>query len=264
MSTITFPPIRFVSEDGQAEIFPDDVLEKLRRMTLIVGAIGKNGIVLAADRNAINFAPMESEIDEMVDVGKIVHIERHSVVCAFAGDHVSQLVPEAIEAILDHPGSAFFANIKSNLQIAANKGFELYDKKTNRSWTTLKPTGRQLFVALYGANVGDSPQLWAIDVICNGCSNARQIKYKLELAGAKGNGGGFFRVYWKPGLSIDKVTEIAAHIILAANKCDPLIEGLDIVKITKESGFHELTKEEKDAISDRYQELDGTMTRLFN
>ena len=89
-----------IADAAPCAVVSDEDLEMLQRMTLIVGMIGTKGIVLAADRNAVEFSLVEREIDRRFDEGKIIHIERYGVVFACAGDYVSQLVPEALETLL--------------------------------------------------------------------------------------------------------------------------------------------------------------------
>lgn len=234
--------------------------EKLRRMTLLVGIVGLNGIVLAADRNGTETLIPKNGIDETFDSPKIVHLQQYGVVCAFAGDGVSQLVPEAIEHLIARPEAGFFYHVRDGLQNSADEAFRLFAKKTRAQPIRCD---RQLFVALYGPNVNGSPQLWTLEFNSDH-SRARQIEDGLELAGSKGNGAGFFRRYWKRDSPVGKMAELAAHIILAGHKWDSYIDGLDVVTITNDSKFHEFTGDEKCPIKERYEKWDRALTKRFS
>jgi 20S proteasome alpha/beta subunit len=47
-----------------------EILRKLKRMTLLVGLVGSDGIVLAADKNVIDLADSGDEFHQMIWAGK--------------------------------------------------------------------------------------------------------------------------------------------------------------------------------------------------
>jgi hypothetical protein len=185
-------------------------------MTLLVGMVGSDGIVLAADTKGVEFAQEEGHGDAYTNVFKIVP-ESLGMVYAFAGDWMSQAVGSEIDLRLKAKEFKF-ATIKSALENAANDRAWMIgsERLTDRR-------KRSLMVAFYGEEVS-VPQLWTLDIQAKPNCVATRVE-TVEIGGSPGNLARFFGNYFERGLPVARLKFLAAHIILAANKVDGIIRG---------------------------------------
>jgi 20S proteasome alpha/beta subunit len=234
-------------------------LEILRRMTLIVGAIGKDGVVLAADTNAVQHARVECQFDDVIGIGKIVHLAKHGVAYAFAGDAFSEHAGVELNKSLDGGDDLRhtfdFSDIKISLERVGNMALHPI-----HSQHLGQPSGgvRQMLVVFYG--LLDDPQLWRLDI--NSVSKATQIK-DIAIIGTQGNPARFFRTYYEPYRPTEGLSRLAAQIVLSGHKYDSLaIGGLDGAVITK-SDFTQFSEKKKEELREGYRKLDRSMVRQF-
>src|SRR5258708_36961919 len=99
---------------GQRRVFSDHE-RKLRRMTILVGMIGSDGIVLAADQRLTQNAEDEKEFDDHEGICKIVHLEKYRVAYARVGDYISRMVGDKLTVELDR-GVLDLAKIRQTLE----------------------------------------------------------------------------------------------------------------------------------------------------
>ena len=226
-------------------------------MTLIVGAVGKGGIVLAADKNFVKPGENEHQIDDMFLGRKIVHIEKHKVIYGFSGNRLSQLAGKTIEEHFE--AKAFkVSDPEGSIRRAVGAASKLPEIMND---PRLHGARQQMLVVLYGEEVEESPQLWKVDFTYS-TSQAERCD-GIAVIGAVGNAARFFQKYWKRNTPVDKLEQLCAHIVLAAEKWDGIIDGLDMAVISKH-GYHKMTGDKVEAIRERYKSLDRRMTRLFN
>jgi 20S proteasome alpha/beta subunit len=237
-------------------VLSDETLRKMRRMTLIVGAVGKDGIVLAADINAVEFSETDGIFDDVMGIAKIDHLAVHHVAVGFAGDGISERFGSRLRAFLDRNASAPF-DIKTSLEAVATESMTSVSSGGNARLP------RRILAVFYGEQVGEHPQLWWVDLKPAGTSDVRRIK-DMAVVGAQGNPARFFRKYYDSSAPITKLAQLSAHIVLAGHKWDNLINGLEVALISRQSGYRELSESEKEEIKANYKKLDNSMTCLFS
>jgi len=113
--------------------------ERLARVTLLVGLVGRDGIVLSADKLCLRPAKGDEEIDERMHGRKIVLLEKHRIAYAFAGDFVVPLVGKELEKDLDDQKFKFDA-IGVCLEDIANR---IIEKEELSKGHALERTGRR-------------------------------------------------------------------------------------------------------------------------
>jgi hypothetical protein len=218
-------------------------------MTLVVGAVGSNGIALAADRLFLDPPRDDSEIDDRMDGGKLVALETHRVVYGFAGDFISQLVGEELKDKLGGE-TGQVTSIDLFLQDIAN---QVVTRELNKNVNLNLVAKRKLLVVFYGEQVTEQ-QLWSLDIRPN-TSQAERI-YGLVVAGARGNAARFFQHYYRYNLPVESLKFLVAHIVLAGHSWNGDIDGLDVALVGKSIGFNWLQEDEKSILRERFSKLD--------
>src|ERR1700682_2468403 len=84
-------------------------------MTILVGMVGSDGIVLATDQCMIRPAGDAGEFDGRMRICKIERLEKHKVVYAGAGDNIPRNVGRELSRRLDVNGFDF-QNIADSLE----------------------------------------------------------------------------------------------------------------------------------------------------
>jgi hypothetical protein len=219
-------------------------------MTLLVAAVGCDGIVLAADKTFLDLPEEDEEIDERLDGRKIIVLENHKVAYAFAGDYVSQLVGKKLKQILDS-GAFQFKNIDQGLKDAADAAISAEWMNNHALNVQAK---RKLLVALYGEQVGQL-QLWSVDIKVSMFSSAERIN-GLVMTGARGNAARFFRHYFQYNLPMERLKFLAAHIVLAGHSWNGDIDGLDMVLVGETSGLKWPEESGKIVFRERFRQWD--------
>ena len=223
-------------------------------MTLITGLVGSDGIVLAADKCAINFATEEAHLDDRTGICKIGHFEKHCVAFAFAGDEISEAVGEGIGRELDL-GKFRFDEVKGELERISNEAVN--DAVVAACPRPIPSRKRLMLVVLYGRNLR---QLWRLDIE-SVKSVARRID-GMAICGALGNSARFFEHYYQYNLPVARLEALAAHIVLTGHAVNGLIDGLDLATFGKD-GFHWLSDEEKEPLRANSKEVDKTIRDLL-
>jgi 20S proteasome alpha/beta subunit len=230
---------------------------RMARMTLLVGAVGSDGIVLAADKRFLVPPKNDNEIDDRWDGRKIIPIANHKVMYAIAGDLGSQLVGAQLEKELDDPHFKW-DYMEESLQGTANK---VMNKANSENVIPADGMPRKLLIIFYGDKLLDH-QLWRLDVWCGNNSKAARV-YGIVIAGAMGNAARFFQNYFKPNLPVESLKFLAAHIILAGHSWNGDIDGLDLVIVSKISGLKWVDEKEKEVFRDRFDKLDGMIHKFL-
>ena len=236
--------------------------ERMARMTLLVGAVGSNGIVLAADKTFLELPGNEEvndeEIDERLDGRKIVPLCDHGVVYAFAGDPISQAVGTELKRRMDIL-SFDFSQAGAALKETADAGFnsvpygELVGYNINAR--------RQLLVIFYGNQLAEH-QLWIVNIRHSNKSGAERVD-GLVICGARGNAARFFRHYFRFGLPVESLWFLTAQIVLAGYLWNNDIDGLDVVVANKSFGCKWLDESEKAIFRARFEELDRAVRNFL-
>jgi len=224
-------------------------IQKYKRMTLLVGMVASDGILLAADQARVRPASNDTQMDDKMLGRKITHLEKHQVAFAVAGDELTDTFGVALLDALD-AGLEFGGGLERSLEGAiARKIAELQAKDENR----YEPMERTAMVAFYGSQVSE-PQLWRIRVRA---SPAASRIDRIAIAGGEGNAARFFGSYYEPNLPIAKLLPLASHIVLMGHRFDSLmVEGLDIATFDS-NGFHFLSEKQKAPLREGSRRLDG-------
>jgi hypothetical protein len=216
----------FEAEQTDAPSRNLELERKLRRMTILVGMVGSDGIVLAADQCTASLGLTETTIDDQQDICKIVNLEKHQVAYARVGDHVSKEVGRKLSRELDL-GDFDFNTIDLCLEGIAAETISTESEKTGKGFDT--NLIRSLLVVFYGARVPE-PQLWRVS-ISPPYPSTEEIK-KIAISGADGNLARFLGSYYRresSRLPVRSLAFLASHIVLTAGRFDPrMIGGLDV------------------------------------
>ncbi len=219
-------------------------------MTLLVGAVGGDGIVLAADTTFLDPPKDDEEIDTKMDGLKIVPIEEHKAAYAFAGDFISQLVGKEFRSKLERE-SERISRIDLFLEEIAN---EVMRRELIKNTYLNLNAPRKLLTVFYGEQVAET-QLWSLDIRCMNSQAERIVG--MVIAGARGNAARFFQKYFSVGLSVKNLKFLAAHIVLAGHSWNGDIDGLEVASFSKSSGFKWTDVKEKKQFIDRFWKLDS-------
>ncbi len=177
---------------------------KLKRMTILVGMVGSDGIILAADRRMVHPAASVQELDDISGIRKIIHLPAHAVTYAAAGDEISWDAGSLISAALDD-GEFDFDHIGRSLEDCGSHAFR--DRRTAIETIYTDTEERQirlghintdfprgLLVVFHGSQVS-SPQLWGLILQPARCF-ARRIE-QYAIYGAIGNHARFYGKYFR-------------------------------------------------------------------
>jgi hypothetical protein len=118
---------------------------------------------------------------------------------------------------------------------------------------------RSLLLAFYGGQQVPGLELWRLRI--TPLSVAAERIQGITIRGAVGNRARFFDHYFKEGLPLDSLTFLAANIVLAAGRIDPvMIQGLDVAVINP-AGFRLLSETEKMGLRKRSDQLDALIRK---
>lgn len=233
----------------------------MNRMTLLVGMVGIDGIVLAADKCMIEFGKAENEYPDRAGIRKIVPLEEHKVTYAFAGDSITVAVGKDLTARLENK-TFDFTNIETSLvEIAKASRNEEIAKRMYTATPVDANIRRCLLIVFYGHQVS-TPQLWKL--VIEHDSSAWPVSGSV-VGGARSNGARFFECYFQYGQSIEKLKRLAAHIILTGKKVDSLcIDGLDMV-VFDAGGYRSIEGDELEDLRRSSHKLDESIrSQLFD
>jgi hypothetical protein len=207
-------------------------------MTLQIGLVGRDGILLASDRCRI---AIQNGVRTTSQISKYILSGKH--VFTFAGDDVAQEIAEQTVKALD-----------------ANP-FEDPGKAGQRIFNFL---GRP--VPNPGAVLGIAQgQLWHLSFSGSGYS-ATPISDKI-VAGDALNAAVFFseRHYFDLQNSIDGLKKLAAHMICMGGKLNPAgVQGLEIIVWDRaRDTIGRVDDHEIQALSDLSEKLDADIGRAF-
>lgn len=227
---------------------------KLKRMTLLVGMVGSDGLLLAADKARVRPANNETQMDDKMLGRKITHLEKHEVVYAVAGDELTDALGVALLDALDSGSIEFSGGLERSLiAVVERKMAELRAKGDTR----LEPIERTAIVVFYGPQVSEA-QLWRIRMRANPAATRVD---RMAIAGGEGNSARFFESYYEPNLPIRRLLPLASHIVLMGHRIDSLmVEDLDIATFDSD-GFHWFTEDQKAPLRETSRRLDALIGR---
>jgi hypothetical protein len=243
---------------------------KLKRMTILVGMVGSDGIVLAADGRMVRPASHAGEYDDISSILKITHLAQHGVAYAAAGDYIAWRAGQILSEALDD-GQFDFTHIQRSLQSVGLKAFEYergaivntYTDEQDRNALLTRTTDqlpRGVLVVFHGDQV-PRRQLWGLNLQPT-TSFAQPLN--MAIYGAIGNLARFFGSYFIEQTPIAKLQFLAAHTVLMAHRFDSLmIEGLEVA-LFDTNGYQRLDPEEISALRQNSEALDALIRRQLS
>lgn len=229
-------------------------------MTILVGMVGSDGIVFAADELMVRQAPHAAEYDDRVLIQKIQHSAQHHVAFAGVGDHATRQVEQEFLSALDQ--SCFdFKNVKRSLEHITRDTIKKIRTKAEQDYLTEEEhriafdqhLPRALLIVFYGDQLPER-QLWSVCI--------QDAPAVVQITGCRVNGGlgnlcRFFADYYRPGTSVSSLKHLAAYTVLAASRFDSLmIGGLELAVIDG-NGFRLISENEKAALRQGYDDFDA-------
>jgi hypothetical protein len=215
--------------------------------------IGSDGILIAADQRMVIEANNDNEFDDIMSGPKIVHLPECGTVYTCAGDGLSKRIAIAIANALATK-TFNFSRIESSLHTIALKA--IHDNLREAQWPMIY---RSLMIAFYGTEVTE-PQLWSLRMSNAPIDRIVPVATRvtgIAIGGAIGNSARFFQEYFEPNSAVSRLKQLAAHIVLTAERVDSLmIHGLDIATIDH-CGFNVLNEDEKDMLRNASKDLDA-------
>jgi hypothetical protein len=208
-------------------------------MTLQLGLVGRDGIVLASDLKTLFF-------DEVMTGGltsKILTDAKNGILLAFSGYEISQKVARAI---LADPNILDTDDPRHSIEELAT---QVYHEPFPDHATPPRTDSEILIVSLRNLN-----HLYSLEMKSTRCLlNVRKDK---AVAGHQTNTAVFFTERYYTRGSVFELAFLAAHTILEASKLNPCgIEGVEIFVCTRE-GFKSLSDSEIAVLKKESDKLD--------
>jgi hypothetical protein len=241
--------------------YQSDLLRKLKRMTILVGMVGSDGMILAADQARVRPASDMNQFDDKALIRKIEHLPKHGVAYAGVGDIFTWRVGRVLEAALDD-GKVEFEKLGRSLEALAFESInvdratvhETYASDDERRIQFEEHLPRGLLMMFYGSQT-PQPQLWTLSIDRAFC-HAQQVG-PFIMCGASANVARFFGTYFREGVPIKSLQLLAAHIVLAAHRFDSLmIDGLNVA-VFDSQGFRLLNGDENADLRGKSDALDA-------
>ena len=225
---------------------------KLKRMTILVGIIGSDGMILAADQCMVTQAQKETDFDDRAGIRKIVNLENCKIAYAGVGDGATAAVGKKLSAMVAAEKFAF-DSIAMSLEEVARVAITEEIEKLPSPYSFDYGLPRSLLIVFYGPQVSE-PQMWFLRIE-HGHYHATPIG-GITINGAIGNAARFFGRYFHAFRPVATLKLLAAHIVLTAHYFDSLmIDGLDVA-VFDSQGFCLVSEEEKQALRTKSGELD--------
>ena len=237
-----------------------EISRKLRRMTILVGMIGSDGIILAADQCMVTPAQKETDFDDRVGIRKIVNLDNYGLAYDGVGDRYTAAVGKKLSAMV-MAGDFTFDDIAASLEAVARAAITEEIEKLPSPYSFDYELHRSLLIVFYGPQISER-QMWVLRIV-HAYHEAIRI-HGMTINGAMGNAARFFGRYFQGFMPVDTLKLLAAHIVLTAHHFDSLmIDGLDIAEFDSQ-GFRLVTEEEKQSLRTKCNELDlAIRNRLF-
>ena len=221
-------------------------------MTLLVGMIGSDGIVLSADQSRVRPADAEGNFDDQMLGPKIYHIGRHGIAYAVAGDDLTDEIGYRLEQYISEGSLESSENRAPHLQDLVKRAIADIQAKRGAPHKDELVVERTILLVFYAAQ----PELWRIRITPS--LSAKPVS-GITVAGAFGNSARFFEYYFQPNLPVQRLLPLAAHIVLMGGRIDTeMVKGLDVAIIQR--GAHKfLDENEKAVLRERSENLDTSI-----
>lgn len=237
----------------------------MERMTLLVGMVGSDGIVIGADQLMVELAEDTSGVDNFMHSTKLQLFERQKLVCGYAGDDWASYVGAEVSS-LANSGSLPPSEVALLLKSAAESGMRRVYRSVQNP-RSLKDARREILVGMYGAE----PSLWYVKVDSWEDRTTAEDRHSVKVfqmsgnrvLGAVGNTARYFAHYFRQEMPVSMLINVAALIILAGNSVDGMIDGLDIA-VASGGECRLLSRDEKGRLREKAAQIDEFVrTQLF-
>lgn len=189
------------------------------RMTLQIGLVGSDGIVLASDTCMTRF---NQNARESSDATKILRYEHDAI--AFAGDDCSYFVARDIRDLLRR-GTFNFLEAEQELVKVTEERWKTESARLGDRW--IPGLDRCVLAILSGV-------LWRVDIAC---ASAVHCIRSRSIAGDSSNTARFFsELYSDVHKGFAELVFLAAHVVIMANRLNPMaVQGLEIVTYSSDT-----------------------------
>jgi len=204
-------------------------------MTFQIGCVGSDGFLIASDRNAVK------DEGDTTEVRKILISEDERLVCSFCGDEIAPYMAQRMAY-----GQIPFGELSSGPKVS---------RFLQSFYTLADPTDYSKVILFAGVPNAppDVPALWRI-TFPQGKTVPLPISDR-ECIGTSSFARYLMERHYRPNLSVDQLTELAAHAILEANRMNRYIKGLDVLIAKRGSSPRFLDSGELDNLRERSRAL---------
>jgi hypothetical protein len=218
-------------------------LEELNAMTLQVGLVGSDGVVIASDRLMSQF-----EGSGFTQITTSKFLSGSDSVCCYAGDIVAQ---HAAYHVRDSNCRGDKEELRQTLIEAGNKAWRECGGPGGLSELGIS---RKVIVAFRNS---PSP-LWLLQIFKTSIAN--EVMDKVVAGDDKNTARHFSNNYVPyPPLPISKLINLAAHVVLVGGKENPSgVRGLEVVVIPRGESPIFLSKDQEDEMEQRFQRTDSS------
>jgi hypothetical protein len=219
-------------------------IEALNSMTLQVGLLGSDGIVLASDRLVSQW---EGAGFSQIRTSKM--LQGDGVLCCYSGDLVSEHAANNIRSLRFAGGKE---HVRDALKDAANRAWQ--DIGIPGELHEWQPT-RKVIVALWRPALA----LWVVHVSPR--STANEVLDKVIAGDDKNTARHFFNNYVPyPPAPVDDLIGLAAHIVLTGGKENPSgVKWLEVAIVPKDGSPVFLSEEQEVDLERLSDDLDLTI-----
>jgi hypothetical protein len=234
----------------------------LKRMTLQVCLIGKDGFVLASDTRILKILP--GEITQRFSTTKIFCNQMLRAAWCSAGDDLARQFCEQLEHHL--------SEIKEEALPLSNSELGGYfqsaaDSVRNRCSHEEQMWGKGK--ALFACSGDDGSRAWCLHLSFLQTPQRWDLYRVVPLSdklviGAEGNASIFIAErYYRADATLDELLRIASHTVLMGGKIDPYaVNGLEVV-VARNGQLLKLTESELKLLRGESQRLDEDIARQF-
>jgi hypothetical protein len=213
-------------------------------MTMTVGLVGIDGVVLAADKEKRKLGERPVDLHDVSSIKKIVNRPDLGLAYALAGDELILRIGKDLETSLETK-TFDLSNVLASLTTLSKRIDYVIGSQVN--------SPRSLLMAFYGPN--QPIQLWYMEYWSDKHSLVERVDGK-QISGAMANSARFvLDAYFRYDRPVEELKLLAAHVILSGYKVDRYINGLDVAVITKD-GYREMTAQERESVRAHSAEID--------
>ena len=230
-------------------MYDPEFTEDLNRMTLQVGLVGNDGVVMVSDRLKQSFEHGARSLSLTSKFFSNPHLT-----CCWSGDIVAEYAANAVAAINNWPAiDSGKESIRAALIAAGERGWQ----QSESTGAQRVNVNRKVMVAF-----PKTASLWLLEVgqatIANPCLD-RQVAGDIE------NTARYFINKYAEGCqkrSIETLITLAAHVVLAAGEENPHgVDGLEVIVIPRGGPAVTLSQSQEHDLKEWFKKTRETVSR---